>query len=258
MYAAAGLGQLVLHYQPIVRLDDRTVVAAEALLRWQHPDRGWLPPSEFMQLAEDSGAIVDLGRWVLQQACRDAAAWERRGAAEDWRGVGVNLSRRQLDSPTLVDDVAAALRESGLPPHQLTLEITETALAEDVTHAIAVMERLLDLGVGLAMDDFGTGYSSLADLQRMPIDVLKIDRAFVEGIARSEEEWALTSAVVGLATSLGKRTLAEGIEEPAQLAHLRSLGCELGQGYLFARPMAVEEFQVGYLPGYAAATGERP
>lgn len=153
----------------------------------------------------------------------------------------MNISRRQLNSATLVSDVADALDSSGLPAHLLTLEVTETALADDADAMIAVMHELQTLGVHLAMDDFGTGYSSLADLQQIPTDVLKIDRTFVAGLARSEEERTLASAILRLAVSLGKRTLAEGIEETAQLVHLRSLGCELGQGNLFAKPMPVDD-----------------
>jgi len=234
----------VLHYQPILDLASRSIVGVEALLRWDHPERGLLRPVEFMSVAEESGAIVEVGRWVLRQACADARGWQQRVPGAAHVGVAVNMSRRQLCSASIVDEVSDVLAVTGLAPRSLTLEVTETALAADDGEMVALLDKFTALGVQVAMDDFGTGYSSLAQLRTMPVDVLKIDKAFVDGIAREEEEWALAAAIVRLATSLDKRTLAEGVERASQLAHLRSLGCELGQGYLFARPMPLADLEV--------------
>jgi len=232
--------ELRVEFQPIVDLATAHVVGAEALLRWAHPARGLVSPAEFIPLAETTGSIVGLGRWVLRTACREAAAWAAV-AGDAAPGVppyvSVNLSGRQLDDPGLVDDVVAALAASGLAPRALLLELTETALMRDAERALTSLHRLKTLGVRLAIDDFGTGYSSLAYLQRFPVDVLKLDRAFVSGIARSASDAALARAVVALGASLQLETVAEGIETPEQRDHLRALGCRLGQGFLFARPM---------------------
>lgn len=240
--AATQHGQLELHYQPIVDLVTQQIVAVEALIRWNHPTRGFLHPEDFIKVAEESGAIVDLGHWVLAQACADGHLLVGTMSADRPFKIAVNLSRRQLVSQTLADDVSKALLATSLSPQRLTLEVTETALMHDEDVMMGLLHNLKALGVELAMDDFGTGYSSLAQLRTMPVDVLKIDRAFVGGSAGGEEEWAFAAAIISLAHSLGKRTLAEGIEHPSQLAHLRSLGCELGQGYLFGRPMPLREF----------------
>ncbi len=239
--AAPARGEMVLHYQPIVDLATRQILGVEALVRWNHPTRGVLEPDAFIEVAEESGAIVDLGRWVLAQGCADTPLFLAVLPEGHPFTVAVNLSRRQLSSHTLVDDVSDALHSNGLTPERLVLEVTETALMQDADAMISLLHKLKSLGVELAMDDFGTGYSSLAQLRTMPIDVLKIDKAFVDGIASDDEEWALATAIIRLARSLGKRTLAEGVEHPAQLAHLRSLGCEWGQGYLFARPKPLDE-----------------
>lgn len=234
--ASVPAGELVLHYQPIVDLVTRQVIGVEALLRWDHPTRGLLGPFEFMDAAEESGAIVDIGRWVLKRGCADAKRLQT-DFPDRQVPVSINVSRRQLHSATIVDDVIEALNESEVDPRSVTLEVTETALMEKIGDLIGTLLKLKAAGVSLAMDDFGTGYSSLSQLRELPIDVLKVDRAFVTGIALEDEEWALASAILKLATSLGKRTVAEGIELPAQLVHLRSMGCTVGQGFLFARPM---------------------
>jgi diguanylate cyclase (GGDEF)-like protein len=239
--AAPQLGQLELHYQPIVDLTTLHVVAVEALIRWNHPTRGLLYPDDFIKVAEESGAIVDLGRWVLAQACADGRLLVADLPDDRPFTIAVNLSRRQLTSNTLGDNVLEALLAHGLPPERLTLEVTETALMHDEEVMMGLLHKLKALGVALAMDDFGTGYSSLAQLRTMPIDVLKIDKVFIGGIASGEEEWAFAAAIIRLANSLGKRTLAEGVEHSSQLVQLRSLGCELGQGYLFGRPMPLCE-----------------
>jgi diguanylate cyclase (GGDEF)-like protein len=244
---AIDAGQLFLVYQPVLDLATTDVVGAEALLRWQHPARGLVPPNEFIALAEDTGLIVRLGAWVLRTACAQAARWHADGHAIR---VGVNVSTRQLEDPGLLDSVQRALDASGLDPRHLTLEITETALMRDPERAAAVLHALKAFGVRVAVDDFGTGYSSLAYLQQLPVDSLKIDRAFVAG------EHALAETLVQLARSLKLRSIAEGIEDEAQLEHLRAIGCDRGQGYLFAPPLdapALERY-LARAPAVAGAT----
>jgi diguanylate cyclase (GGDEF)-like protein len=226
--------ELVLHYQPIVELASGRVAGLEALLRWAHPRRGLVMPFDFIPLAEETRLIVDLGRWVLHEACRQAAHWHadpRTG--RPW--ISVNLSGLQLLDGSLEADVAAALAGSGLDAASLTLEITETVLVQDVAAAVDRLENLRALGVSIAIDDFGTGYSSLRYIRRFPADLLKIAKPFVDGL-HDETDTALVRTIVALADSLGLRTVAEGIEDAEQLARLRGLGCALGQGYLFARP----------------------
>jgi diguanylate cyclase (GGDEF)-like protein len=231
---AAERGEFRLHYQPLVGIDEGELRGFEALLRWEHPVRGLLAPGEFMPVAEDSGLIVPIGRWVVGEACRQAAEW--RGAG--FHGsIAVNLSARQVQDPGLVGDVRAALAETGLPPEVLTLEITETVIMADTTETIERLDGLKALGVRLAIDDFGTGYSSLQYLRRFPIDLLKIPKPFVDGLTGPEADVALARAIIQLARAFNLAVVAEGIEEPEQRDVLRSLGCELGQGYLFSRPV---------------------
>jgi diguanylate cyclase (GGDEF)-like protein len=234
--------ELVLYFQPVVDLDDGAVVGVEALVRWEHPTRGLLLPIDFIPLAEDTGLIVDVGRWVLATACRQTVAWQRElgPAAPDW--VSVNLSGRDLLEEELDRGVAAALEESGLDPARLTLEITETVIVQDGGRALAQLERLKELGVRLAIDDFGTGYSSLRYLGRFPVDVLKVAKPFVDGVL-DDRDAALVRTVVSLAESLHLSTVAEGIELAEQRERLVELGCTLGQGYLFARPLPVETLE---------------
>jgi diguanylate cyclase (GGDEF)-like protein len=229
-------GELRLVYQPLVHLATNDMVGVEALVRWEHPTRGTLFPQAFIPLAEVNGAILRIGDWVLEQTCRQALAWDEALPGRQLR-VTVNVSPRQLSDPDFVGRTADILRQTPLDPARLTLEITESALGSDTETVIGRLRQLKELGVSLAIDDFGTGYSSLSHLRRLPVDVLKIDKSFVTGIAREPAEWALTTAIVRLAVSLGKTTLAEGIETGGQLAHLRSLNVELGQGYLFAGPV---------------------
>ena len=239
-----GEAGFALAYQPVVALADGGVRAVEALLRWRHPTRGPMAPAKFIPAAEESGLIVELGRWVLEEACREAATWPAvRGGA--LVGVTVNVSGRQLREPDFAAQVAAVLAGSGLAPGRLTLEITESVLlgggpagVADVPATLERLRALKALGVRLAIDDFGTGYSSLAYLQQFPVDVLKIDKRFVDGVARGATDAALTRTVVALGAMLELKTVAEGVETPEQRRCLTEMGCELGQGYLFARPLA--------------------
>jgi diguanylate cyclase (GGDEF)-like protein len=231
--------ELVLHYQPIIELASGRIVGLEALLRWAHPRRGLVMPFEFIPLAEETGLIVELGRWVLHEACRQAAQWrDDRQTSRPW--VSVNLSGLQLLDGRLDAEVAAALADSGLDPAGLVLEITETVLVQDVAAAVDRLERLRALGVSIAIDDFGTGYSSLRYIRRFPADMLKIAKPFVDGL-HDETDAALVRTIIALADSLGLRTVAEGIEDGGQHARLCELGCSLGQGYRFARPLTPED-----------------
>jgi diguanylate cyclase (GGDEF)-like protein len=231
--------ELVLHYQPIVELGSGRVVGLEALLRWAHPARGLVMPLEFIPLAEETRLIVELDRWVLREACRQAALWREHAETEPpW--ISVNVSGMHLLDGSLGADAAAALAESGLDAASLSLEITETVLVQDVAAAVHGLEELRALGVSIAIDDFGTGYSSLRYIRRFPADMLKIAKPFVDDL-NDETDVALVRTIVALADSLGLRTVAEGIEETRQLERLRELGCTLGQGYLFARPLAADD-----------------
>ena len=232
---ALELGQLVLHYQPTFDLRSGAVTGVEALIRWRHPTRGMLAPEEFISIAEKLGVVVPIGRWVLNEACRQVMVWREHGYPID---VAVNVSARQLDDDALFDDVASALRRSDLEPAALTLEITETALMRDPEATARRLAVLKALGVRVAIDDFGTGYSSLAYLRQFPVDVLKIDRSFVESVATSKASLALVHTLIQLGGLLEVETLAEGIEDDAQLACLRREGCDHGQGFLFSRPLA--------------------
>jgi len=218
-------------YQPIVSVAGGAPAGAEALVRWRHPARGPMSPADFIPMAEATGLIMPLGRWVLAAACREACTWP-----EAMR-VSVNLSGRQLEDPGLVADVRAALRESGLEPARLTLEVTESVLMEDTERVAAVLASLRELGIRVALDDFGTGYSSLSYLHRIPVDVLKIDKSFVDRIDLGGQEAALTRSILMLGDSLGLQAVAEGVETDAQRQALADFGCPLAQGYLFARPL---------------------
>ncbi len=236
---AIATEQLVLHYQPVVRLDDGSVTGVEALLRWSHPERGLIAPQEFIPLAEETGLIVPIGRWVLREACRQASRMIAPLPEERRLTMSVNLSLEQLQHSDIVGDVRDALTDSGLPPELLTLEITETVLMADTDVAAERLAELKELGVRLALDDFGTGYSSLSYLSRFPVDILKMDRSFLREGATPEEA-GLTTAVVALGATLRLEVVAEGIEIPGQWQELRELGCQLGQGFYFARPMDTE------------------
>ncbi len=241
--AAIAANELTLAYQPIFNLEADEIRGYEALLRWQHPVRGNVSPAMFIPVAEDSGLIVALGRWVLERACDDAASFQGddRGALD--RVLSVNISAQQLARPELVDEVRSALRSSGLDPRCLMQEITESLLISDVQLAIERLTALRELGVRIALDDFGTGYSSLSYILRLPIDVLKIDKHFIDSVDGDDRESRLTAAIIGLARTLDLRCVAEGVERPAQLERLKELDCDGAQGFLLARPMRPDALQ---------------
>jgi EAL domain-containing protein (putative c-di-GMP-specific phosphodiesterase class I) len=230
--------EFVLHFQPRVSAATGRATGAEALLRWKHPEWGLIEPARFVPLLEETGLVVQVGAWVLAEACRQAQAWQAAGLPR--LRVSVNLSSRQFRSEGLAETVSAALRASGLAPELLELEMTESLLVENVEHAMGVMGRLKAIGTAISIDDFGTGYSSLGYLKRFPIDSLKIDRSFVRDIATSPKDAAIVNAISALARSLGIGLIAEGVEEPWQAEFLRLRHCTEMQGYLFSRPLPAE------------------
>lgn len=235
--------QFVVHYQPTVQMESGRLTGVEALIRWQHPSLGLIPPGEFVPLAESSGLIVPIGLWVLEEACRQAKAWLDAFPQTAPTSMGVNLSARQLTEPSIVSDVARVLAETGLPPEVLMLEITESVLIADSDGVIRQrLSELKSLGVRLAIDDFGTGYSSLSYLQNFPVDVLKIDRSFVAGVGTGVKDQALVRCIVELAKALQLHTVAEGVEDRGQVEWLTRLQCRTGQGYFFSRPVPAESF----------------
>ena len=239
LHRAVERGEFRVLYQPIVALDSGRPVGAEALVRWEHPDRGLIDPGEFIALAEETGLIVPIGTQVLREACRQAQRWRASGQP---LCIKVNLSARQFVHPALVGHVAEILDETGVDPAAVFLEITETVLMEDVESTSAALRELKHLGVGLTVDDFGTGYSSLTYLKRFPVDELKVDQAFVAGLLSDPEDSAIVAAVVNLAHTLGLAAVAEGVENAEQVAQLCRLGCDIGQGYHFGRPVPAEAF----------------
>ncbi len=231
--------ELRLAYQPIVSLQTGEIQGFEALCRWHHNKHGLIGPAEFIPLAEESGLIVPIGRWALQTACEDALGWTPRPGAPHW--VAVNVSGRQLSHPSFIDEVREVLTSTGLPPHRLHLEITESVLMENAEASRDILASLRALGVELSIDDFGTGYSSLAYLRRFPIETLKIDRAFLSKEADAEDSWAIIETIRSLATILGIGVVVEGVETSEHAQRLSKMGCQAAQGYLFARPIAAEE-----------------
>jgi EAL domain-containing protein (putative c-di-GMP-specific phosphodiesterase class I) len=236
---AVERGELRLHYQPQYDVSNRRIVGVEALIRWQHPDFGLIPPGRFMPFAEETGLILPVGEWVLHEACRQGRAWQSQGLAP--LRVAVNISALQFRDPDFPGTVLAALRGSGLDARHLELELTESIIMQDAGRATNSLEQLKTLGLELAIDDFGTGYSSLSYLKRFPIDLLKIDQSFVRDITSDKDDAAITSAIIGLTHNLGLRTIAEGVETSEQLEFLERHGCDEVQGFLFSRPLAPEE-----------------
>jgi diguanylate cyclase (GGDEF)-like protein/PAS domain S-box-containing protein len=234
-------GELRLFYQPLVSLDSGEIVGAEALIRWQHPERGLLTPDKFLPVAEESGLIVQVGAWAVAEACRRLRDWDRRNGGGSRFGLAVNLSARELTHPDIVSTVMSAMRRSALRPERLTIEVTESTAMADRDSGFRALRELSEAGVRIAIDDFGTGYSSLDHLREMPADILKIDRSFVAGMSANSPDSALVAAAIAMGRALDMEVVAEGIETSDQVADLRELGCPLGQGYLFARPLPPEE-----------------
>jgi EAL domain-containing protein (putative c-di-GMP-specific phosphodiesterase class I) len=232
-------GQFRLHYQPIVDLKDGRLRSVEALARWEHPERGLILPGEFIHATEESGLILPLGRLVLRESLRQLRDWLDHGAPKGF-GVSVNLSPRQLDDPELFPTLTAALEQHAIPPSSLQLEVTESVLMNNRQGATQVLSRLVAMGISIAIDDFGTGYSSLSYLHQFPAEALKIDRAFIARMDGLPENEAVTSAVIMLGHKLGRSIVAEGIETELQAGRLRAMGCDKGQGYLFAKPQPPE------------------
>jgi diguanylate cyclase len=239
LHQAMEDGALEVYYQPQVRISTGSVVGFEALLRWNHPTLGWISPTEFITVAEDSGIIVKLGEWVMHTAASQAMQWIQQGH-RDFR-MAVNLSVRQFAGSKLPEMVQRVLQDTGLPPHVLELEITESLALQSVASTLSTLHACKSLGVKLAMDDFGTGYSSLAYLKRYPLDSLKVDQVFVRNVTQDSGNAAITRAIVALAHSFGMSVIAEGVETPEQLAFLRELGCEDFQGFLFSPPVPAHE-----------------
>jgi EAL domain-containing protein (putative c-di-GMP-specific phosphodiesterase class I) len=234
-------GELALFYQPQVELSTRRMIGAEALIRWRHPDLGLVPPCRFIPLAEETGLIAPIGEWVINEACRRNKAWQNRGLPPI--RISVNVSARQFRDGTLTDVVAQALAASGLAAAWLELELTESLLMDDREGGARTMRELRALGVSLAIDDFGTGYSSLSAVKTFPISRLKIDRSFVEGLPDNADDAAVAGAVIALGRQLGLEVIAEGVETEEQAAALAASGCDEAQGYLFSKPVPVEEFE---------------
>jgi diguanylate cyclase (GGDEF)-like protein/PAS domain S-box-containing protein len=230
--------QLVLHYQPIVSLSNNCISGFEALVRWNHPERGLIYPGEFIPVAEESDLIILLGRWVLREACRQMAEWHRSFTSVSPLTINVNVSTRQLCDPRLVEEVELALAESGLDPEALSLEVTESSLIGNAEQTLATLDRFKAINVRLEIDDFGTGYSSLSYLQRLPFDTLKIDRSFICEMSAANDSADIVKAIVEMAHSLKLKVIAEGVETEEQLSQLRELGCNSAQGFLFSRPVS--------------------
>jgi EAL domain-containing protein (putative c-di-GMP-specific phosphodiesterase class I) len=238
--AAWEQGEFAVHFQPKIELATGRVTGAEALLRWKHPTDGEIAPSVFIPIVEETGLIVPLGYWVIEQACRHLTEWRMAGLSV--AHVAVNLSLRQLSDAAFIDEVAKRVRAAGLPKGALELEVTETTVAEHAEQLPGLLQKLRDLGVRIAIDDFGTGYSSLAMLRVLPIDVLKVDRAFVNAMEPGGTGEAIASAIIAMGRILGKELVAEGVETAAQAQALKERGCPIAQGFYFSKALAPEEF----------------
>ena len=250
-------GELRVFYQPEVEIETGRLVGMEALVRWEHPTRGLIPPAEFLSVAEETGLIVPIGRWVLLEACRQAREWQTQFEQDVALMVSVNLSGKHLQQSSLIEEVQEVLRTTGLQPRHLIIEITETVAMAGAETTIEILAKLKSLGVLLAIDDFGTGFSSLAYLKRFPVDLLKIDKSFVDGVASNIHDTAIVEAIIALGHALGLRVIAEGVERAEQLQQLRSLGSELGQGYFFGQPLSSEGSGNAVAAAGASALGRR-
>jgi EAL domain-containing protein (putative c-di-GMP-specific phosphodiesterase class I) len=255
---ALGNDEFFLAYQPTIDLSDMSPTGVEALIRWRHPVRGIVQPDDFIPLLEETGLITEIGKWVLEEACAQGAAWRAAGYPI---GMAVNVSGRQLDTDQLIADIEGALSRSGLDPGALTIEITETTLMRNVEEAAHRLTRVKGLGVRIAIDDFGTGYSSIAHLQRFQVDALKIDRSFITGLRENEEGQTLVHSLVQLGKALSLETFAEGIEQQQELSLLRDENCDSGQGFLFAHPLdaaATETFLRNWAGNITPALARAP
>ena len=251
--SAVADGAITVHYQPSIDLRTGRVHSVEALVRWNHPERGLLAPGEFIDVADDTGMVSSLGLEVLRQACERAAAWRRRWGPEA-PIMHVNLSARQIAEPGLVEEVAAVITGSGIEPAALCLELTESLLLEDAPASIAVVVALKALGVGLAIDDFGTGYSSLSYLSRLPVDVIKVDKSFVDRLQPVDGDGSvIAGAIVSLAKALRLKTIAEGVTSVEQLAELHRMGCDAAQGYYFSEPLPGDGIETYLATAFASA-----
>jgi diguanylate cyclase (GGDEF)-like protein len=236
---AVERSELSLHYQPKIDLASRQITGVEALMRWTHPEYGFLPPGQFIPLAEETGLIVPMGRWALKAACAQNMAWQRRGLRPV--SVAVNLSPRQFTDDNLLHDIDEALSESGMSPALLQLEVTESMMMRNVPRAIRTLDQIRNRGIRLAIDDFGTGYSSMSLMKQFPIDTLKIDRSFVRDLPDDSEDKAIAQAIISMGKALEMTIVAEGVETPAQEAFLRAHGCDEIQGFLFSRPLPPDQ-----------------
>ncbi|KZY28534.1 hypothetical protein A3729_23325 [Oleiphilus sp. HI0043] len=244
--------EFVLHYQPQMDLSTGKLIGCEALLRWQHPKRGLLSPFFFIDMVENNGLIIPIGKWIIHEACRQCADWQQRGLCDV--KMSINLSARQFSDPDLLNDITQAISLHRVNPENLEFEVTESLLATDIKHAISLLKELQSLGLTIAIDDFGTGYSSLNYLKQLPLDKLKVDRAFIMDLPNDNDDKQITAAIVAMAHTLNLKVVAEGVETVEQMAFLQELGCEIGQGYLFDKPLSADEFfssplkSVGFKP----------
>jgi EAL domain-containing protein (putative c-di-GMP-specific phosphodiesterase class I) len=243
--------EFVIHYQPVIRLHDGSIASMEALLRWDHPERGLIGPIAFIPVAEESRLIIPIGRWVIEQACRQAAAWQQLQPDAAPVGVAVNLSARQLSDPELVAHLEGSIRSTGIDPSTLWLELTESTLLDETAYVERTLSTLKELGVRLVLDDFGVGFSSLGYLKRLPLSMVKLDRTFVENVTESPHDAAIVRAVTEMAETLGIGVVAEGVESEEQVRAARHLGCTYAQGFQFAEPAPasyVERLLAGPMP----------
>ncbi len=253
---ALAQNQFVLSFQPKINLVDFSITGVETLIRWIHPEKGMIPPDSFIPIAEESGQIIEIGKWVLEQSCLQMGGLLKRGLLPVNAKVAVNLSTKQFTDPNLLQSIEDAIKSSGLPPKNLALEITESIIMGDVEGAIVIMQHLKALGVSIAIDDFGTGYSSLSYIKRFPINVLKVDRSFVMDIPSDQNDMAITAAIIAMAHKLNLVVIAEGVETPEQLSFLYANHCDEGQGYLFSRPLFLKQLE-HYLINHSPENFER-